>query len=116
MWHVLYSHRYPTAVYQLHLRHYLDRAEDLLQGHTDGDARMASVDGVTTAGLAEVAEEVEADLMRGDLVEVYHLVNGGEVRHRRSESQALVEEEGGVEAEMTGGTEEEEEDDGSVQP
>jgi hypothetical protein len=62
---VPYSRRCPTAVYQLPLRHYLDRAGDL-QDNTGGGARTVSVEEATMVGLAEGAEEVEVDLMTGD--------------------------------------------------
>jgi hypothetical protein len=52
-------------VYQLPLRHYLDRAGDL-QDSTGGGARTVSVEEATMVGLAEGAEEVEVDLMTGD--------------------------------------------------
>ena len=54
-----------TVVYQLPLRHYLDRAGDL-QDSTGGGARTVSVEEATMVGLAEGAEEVEVDLMTGD--------------------------------------------------
>ena len=62
MWHALYSHRYPMAVYRPHLRHYLDRVEDRLQDHmADGHARPASGDGETMAASEEVVGVVQAD-------------------------------------------------------
>jgi len=62
MWHALYSHRYPMAVYRPHLRHYLVPVEGRPQDRTaDGRVRTASVDGETMVASAEVDGVVEAD-------------------------------------------------------
>ena len=113
----LSSRHYPTAVSPLRLRLFLDQAEDRLQGRTaDEEGRMASVDGGTTAAMAEAEEEVEeeAGSKTGDSAEeVYRLASGEEARRHQSGSLALVEGVGDAEVGTTGVIEAGEEGDGS---
>lgn len=86
----------------------------LLDHMVDEVERTGSVHAVTLVIADEGAEEEDSRI--GGRVEVCRLASGGEVRHRRTESQALagdVVEEERVETAVTGATVGEEEEDGS---